>query len=308
MHEVEPSPVDDNDDTDPFSTTNPPSYPTNPSDITPSSLPPSARSTTNVLGLTPSRTLHILSTLQKYSILPFAIYSVAHYTNTSLIPLVTSSARDADKYLLLTRPYYQSFPLEPILIFIPVVTHVASGIALRLYRRRITALRHGAETHRQRKSIKKHIPWPKLSWTSVAGYVLYPMFVVHMVTMRIHPKNVDGSSASVGLRYWAHGIARSPWVGIPAYAAMVSVASYHFVSGIAKYTMLSSEYISEGGEDGRVKRQRRGWVVNGTAATMAGLWVAGMLRVFSTAGKAMGWEAKHWDEILRSIPVVGRWL
>ena len=94
-----------------------------------------------------------------------------HYTNTALIPLFTQSLQTSDNLLLLTRPYYQSFPLEPLLIFAPIATHILSGLTLRLYRRRQIALRHGAETHIERQSIK----WPKLSLTSALGYALYPM-------------------------------------------------------------------------------------------------------------------------------------
>ncbi|KIX93618.1 uncharacterized protein Z520_10796 [Fonsecaea multimorphosa CBS 102226] len=294
MHEVDPSPVDDDD------------YPTNPSDLEGSKLPPSHYNTTNWLGLTPARTQHILLAVQKYSVVPFSAYLAMHYTNTALIPLLTGSAREADKYLLLTRPYYQSFPLEPLLIFVPVITHVASGIALRLYRRRLTARRHGAETLSQRRKMKSKIPWPKLSLTSAAGYALYPMFVAHMLSMRIIPKQVDGSSASVGLRYFAHGIAQDPYIGMTSYALFVSVASYHVVSGAAKFLKLSAEYVVGGGDEGRKRRTWRGRIVNGVAAAIAGAWVAGGLGVVGTAGRGTGWEASHWDKIYRAMPVIGR--
>ncbi|EXJ69079.1 uncharacterized protein A1O5_08014 [Cladophialophora psammophila CBS 110553] len=299
MHEVEPSPFDDYDNAEG------PDYPTNPSDIEASKLPPSSHSTTNWLGLTHARTIHILSGVQKYSVIPFSAYLTMHYTNTALIPLVTRSAREADKYLLLTRPYYQSFPLEPLLIFVPVITHVASGIALRLYRRSIAARRHGAETLSQRRKMKSKIPWPKLSLTSAAGYALYPMFIAHVLSMRIIPKKVDGSSASVGLRYFAHGIAQDPYIGMAGYTLFVGFASYHVVSGAAKFLRLSADYIIGGGEDGRIRRIWRRRIVNGVAATMASLWIAGGLGVVGTAGRGIGWEASHWDKIYRAVPVIG---
>ena len=304
MHNVDPSPVDDDDEEantqEAFSTTDPshPSYDRH--DAT------SSHNTTNFLGLTPSRTIHILSTIQKLSLAPFGIYLTMHYTNTALIPLITPSVRAADSYLLLTRPYYQSAPLEPLLIFIPVLTHVISGVSLRLYRRRLTALRHGAETHKQRRELKKRIPFPKLSLTSAAGYVLYPMFVLHMLSMRITPKKIDGSSASVGLRYFAHGISSHPVVGVATHAFLIATASYHFISGGAKFMKLSREYVTEGGEDGCVKRMWRGRIVNGIAATMAGVWMAGALGVVGLSGKGVGWEANHWDAIFKQVPLVGR--
>jgi hypothetical protein len=225
-----------------------------------------------------------------------------HYTNTALIPLVTPSVRAADKYLLLTRPFYQSPPLEPLLIFLPVLTHVVSGVALRLYRRRISALRHGAETHKQRRKIA----WPKFTLTSLAGYALYPMFALHVLSMRVTPRRVDGSSASVGLRYFAHGVSSHPEVGLAAHALLVCTASYHFVTGAARFMRLSSEYVVGGGEDGRVKRKWRGRIINGLAALMAGVWMAGGLGVVGVSGRGTGWEATHWDAIFKEVPLVGR--
>jgi hypothetical protein len=290
MHEVDPSPVDDDElDT-----------------LLPTSSTPKSQSGTNFLGLTPHRTLGILQAVQKFSLAPFGLYLAMHYTNTAIIPLITPSVRAADSYLLLTRPYYQTPPLEPLLIFLPVLTHVASGVALRVYRRRIAALRHGAETHKQRKEMKKKIPWPKLSLTSAAGYALYPMFVLHMLSMRITPKKIDGSSASVGLRYFAHGISSHPWIGVATHALMIATASHHFVTGAAKFSRTSKEYITEGGEDGRIKKLWRGRIINGITALMAGVWMAGALGVVGLSGRGVGWEATHWDQILKEVPLVGK--
>lgn len=292
MSEVEPSPVDEEE---------PPEYPTNPSDVEKQSLPSSAYNTTNFLGLTPSTTLKVLSSLQKYSTIPPTIYLTMHYANTSLIPLITQSARESDKYLLLTRPYYQSFPLEPLLIFAPIITHVASGVALRIYRRRVNARRHGAETHGQRKNI----PWPKLSLTSALGYAMYPMFALHVLTQRMIPKKIEGSSAGVGLRYFAHGVAHDPWVTNIGYSVFVSMASFHFVTGAAKFLKLSKEYITEGGYSGQMRKKWRGRLINGVAALTAALWIAGGLGVVGRSGKGVGWEATNWDKIYKAVPLVG---
>lgn len=290
MHEVEPSPVDD-DENDHLHD----DLEKHPDQTFSSSH------TTNFLGLTPARTQHILVSLQKYSVLPPTLYLTMHYANTALIPLWTQSVSESDKYLLLTRPYYQSFPLEPLLIFLPIITHVASGVALRIYRRRIAARRHGAETHAQRK----RIPWPKVSLTSALGFMLYPMFVAHMLSMRIIPKQVEGSSAGVGLRYFAHGIAHSPWIGNASYAAFVSVASWHFVTGAAKFLKVSREYITQAGEDGKKRRKWRGRVVNGVVAMVAGVWIAGGLGIVGRAGKGVGWEASNWNKIYKAVPILG---
>ncbi|EHY59183.1 hypothetical protein HRR83_001546 [Exophiala dermatitidis] len=317
LHEVEPSPVEDDDDSYPWNEKSndnndgidTPDYPTNPSDVAADVEKyqvsrrgvTSSASSTNFLGLTPARTAHILSSVQKYTTVPPTLFLAMHYTNTAVIPLILRDARAADTYLLLTRPYYQSFPLEPLMVFIPVALHVASGIALRIYRRRIVAKRHGAETHAQRKSI----PWPKLSLTSALGYMMYPLLVGHMAVMRITPLKVEGSSAGVGLRYFAHGIAHNPWIGHLGYATFISIASFHFVTGTAKYLKLSREYITEGGLSGSQRRKWRGRIINAVAATVAAVWIAGGLGVVGRAGLGQGWEAKNWDRIYAAVPLLG---
>ncbi|KPI37484.1 uncharacterized protein AB675_10390 [Cyphellophora attinorum] len=295
MHEIEPSPVDEEED--PFE-----SLP----------LPATSKKTetssngTNFLGLTPSRTVHLLSSIQKYATVGPSLYLALHYTNTALIPLFTQSLSKSDNLLLLTRPYYQSFPLEPVLIFLPVITHVASGIALRIYRRRQNAKRHGAETHNERRSI----PWPKLSLTSALGYALYPMFVAHVLVNRITPQKVEGGSSGVGLRYFAYGVSRHPWFANLGYAAMLSVASWHFVGGAAKYLKLSREYVTDGGDWGARRRRRRGWIINAISAAVAGAWIAGGLGVIGRAknGGWRSWETVNWDKIYQAVPVVGKWM
>ena len=74
--------------------------------------------------------------IQKYSSYAFTIFGAFHIANTSIIPLITRNVQSADTYLLLTRPYYQSLPFEPILITGALGLHISSGIALRLFRRR----------------------------------------------------------------------------------------------------------------------------------------------------------------------------
>ncbi|RMZ81991.1 hypothetical protein DV737_g2338, partial [Chaetothyriales sp. CBS 132003] len=254
MQDIEPSPVDGDDDDGP-------TLPRHKDD-----LPAFSQSSfTHFLGLTPSRTMRMLSAIQKYSVLPPCLYLTMHYSNTALIPLFTQSLAESEKQLLLTRPYYQSFPLEQLLVFAPIASHVFSGIVLRLYRRRRNAKRYGAYTYNDRK----RIPWPKVSLTSALGFALYPMLAAHVISCRITPLKVEGGSSGVGLRYFAHGIAKHPIVANTAYVTMLSVASWHFVTGAAKYLKLSREYIADGGDFGRIKKRRRDWIINGVAAAIA---------------------------------------
>lgn len=306
MHQLEPSPVDEE----------PPALydsgikdenVVNPEELSekehPSYFPPTA----GTAGVRGSRIPSVLLALQKYSTLPPTLYLIGHYTNTALIPLSTLSTQTAEKSLLLTRPYYQSFPLEPLLIFAPILTHVLSGLLLRLYRRFQTAKRYGAETHADRAKITKTL-WPRLTLTSALGYALYPMMVAHVVVNRITPLKVHGDSSSVGLRFFSHGMKRHPWLASLGYTLMVSVASWHFVGGAAKYLKLTRDYVTEGGDYGARQKRFRTRMLNIVSGVVAAVWALGGVGV---VGRGMGapadsaWEIKQWDEVYRAIPIVG---
>lgn len=271
----------------------------------------SSRSTWSVMGLSsssfPYTVPQVLHALQKYAVVPPLMYLTMHYTNTALIPLVTRDVSKADDYLLLTRPYYQSSAvLEQLMIFVPLATHILSGIGLRLYHRRQNAKRHGAYTHADRR----RIPWPKLSLTSALGYTLWPLLAVHGQVQRITPYKVDGGSSRVGLRYFAYVFAKHPVVNYVGYATFVTVASFHIVTGAAKFLKLSREYVTEGGDYGVHKRTKRSRIINAIAATIAAVWMAGGLGVVARAGASVGaaWEMQNWDRILSKVPVIGPWL
>lgn len=309
LEQLEPSPVDEEPPTLYGSDIKEENV-ANPEDLSidqhPTYFPPTS-GTTNNIGISRSRIPSILLSLQKYSTIPPSLYLIGHYTNTALIPLLTFSTQKAENSLLLTRPYYQSFPLEPLLIFIPVITHVASGLSLRMYRRFQAAKRYGAETHAQRKQISKTL-WPKLSLTSALGYALYPMMIAHVLVNRITPLKVHGDSSSVGLRFFSHGVKRHPWLANLGYTFMVSVASFHFVGGAAKYLKLTREYVTEGGDYGQRQRTLRSRAVNAVSALFAAVWALGGLGVIGRGiGAAPGsaWEVKQWQEVYKAVPVVG---
>ena len=247
---------------------------------------------------------------QHYSSYAFTAFLAAHITNTSLIPLATRSLPASDTYLLLTRPYYQSSLMEPLLVVAPLTLHIASGILLRLHRRRVAAVRYGAETRSQRQKI----PWPKLSGTSALGYVLAPLVAGHVFVNRIIPLIYEGGSSGVGLQYVAHGFAKDPWVAGIGYVGFVGVASWHVVWGSAKWLGVLPENVSGTDEDGvgmgeeeREGRKRvRWWIVNGVAAALAGLWMAGGLGVVARGGAMTGWLGRGWDELYRKIPILGK--
>ncbi|KAL2005037.1 hypothetical protein VTN00DRAFT_2887 [Thermoascus crustaceus] len=273
------------------------------------------------LGLSGHRWDYWLSTLQKYSTYPPTLFFVLHIANTSLIPLATRTVPASEPYLLLTRPIYQAPSLEHVVLTVPIITHVVSGITLRSIRGRRRARLYGAETRAQRYLLKS---WPKPSVQARLGYALLPLLGVHVLVNRLVPLAVEGGSSGVGLGYVAHGFARSPAFWNLYYIVFVAAGVWHIVGGwatwmgwrvtTARHTRGESGSI-HGGYLGymespeQTKRKNRMWrIVHGIAAVGTAIWLAGALGVVGRGGPGSGWEAKNWDALYRSVPVISGWL
>lgn len=241
--------------------------------------------------------------MQKYSSYAFTVFASFHIANTSIIPLITRSVPESNRYLLLTRPYYQSALTEPLLVAIPLITHVGSGIALRLYRRRQALRRYGAETHTDRKTI----PWPALSGTSLLGYASVVVVGSHMWTTRILPMYMHGDSSLINLSYVSHSFALFPYLGFAGITALVGISTWHIVWGAAKWQGFAPSQVKETDSRRHLIKKRRWYSINGISALVAGLWLAGGLAIVGRGGKTGGWVGKEFDELYKSLPVIGRW-
>ncbi|KAI9703489.1 MAG: hypothetical protein M1820_005793 [Bogoriella megaspora] len=295
LQELEPSPVDET----PAST--------KPDDYFPNSTSPSqssSRKSTTTLGLSSHSLTFYLHRTQKYSTYAFSLFAGLHIINTSLLPLLTRSLPTSDTYLLLTRPYYQSPLLEPLLIGLPLTLHIISGIALRLHRRRAQLVAYGAET----RSDRKRLPWPKLSGTSILGYTLLPLLSAHVFVNRVLPLKVLGGSSDVGLRYVGHGFAKLPALSFVAYTALVGVAVWHGVWGWARWVGGLPEQVRGTGPERVVKGKRRWYLINGIAGMVAAIWLAGGLGVVGRGGEVAGWLGREYDGLYGRLPLVGRWI
>ena len=241
--------------------------------------------------------------IQKYSSYTFAAFTALHFTNISLIPLATRSVLESNRYLLLTRPYYQSAITEPLLVGIPLVAHVTSGIALRLYRRRQALQRYGAET----KGDRRTIPWPALTGTSALGYALLPFASFHVWTTRILPLYAHGDSSLINLSYISHGFGLHRFVSFAGFTALVGTGVWHFVWGTAKWLNLAPSQVKAAESQKSLVRKRRWYVINGIAAAITTLWLAGGLGVIGRDGKVDGWIGREYDELYSYIPIIRNW-
>jgi succinate dehydrogenase/fumarate reductase cytochrome b subunit len=262
-----------------------------------------------------------VSALQRYSTYPPIFFAALHFTNTSLIPIATRSVPESDNYLLLTRPIYQSPSLENFILTIPILTHIASGIALRNIRSSRRARLYGAETRDQRYALSF---WPRMSLQARLGYVFAPLLATHVLVNRVVPVMVDGGSSSISLGFVAHGIARSRVFWVTYYHIFVFVGVYHILGGLAslmgwrittaRKTRGSRKGVLEGDlghteSDQHIRRRKKMWWNFNKIATLgACIWLAGALWIVGNGGEGLGWEAKRWNEIYSQVPIIGNWL
>ncbi|KAF2111763.1 hypothetical protein BDV96DRAFT_498750 [Lophiotrema nucula] len=258
---------------------------------------------TSTLGLGNHGAAWYLTRVQRYSSYAFTVFASFHIANTSIIPLFTRSVSESNRYLLLTRPYYQSALTEPLLVGIPLIAHVTSGIALRFYRRRQALKRYGAETHRDRKTIK----WPPVSGTSALGYLLLPLAAFHSWTTRGLPIYLHGDSSVINLSYISHGFALHPFVSFAGFTALVGVGVWHTTWGWARWLGLAPHQVTDTDAKRHLIKKRRWYGINAVSALVAGLWLAGGLGVVGRGGATVGWIGREFDELYNTIPVLRSW-
>ncbi|KAK5656590.1 hypothetical protein OQA88_4569 [Cercophora sp. LCS_1] len=271
-------------------------------------LPPLPSPTTVSLGLSGSghSATFYLTRLQRYSSYTFTLFSTLHLATTSLIPLVARSVPASESYLLLAREIYQTPVSEPLLVGLPVLVHIGSGIALRLLRRSHNIRRYGAD-HRS----TFWSGWPRASYIAVSGYGFAAALVGHVFVNRGLPLAVEGDSANIGLAYVAHGFVRHPVTSWLAYAALLGLGCGHMVWGWAKWFGFSQGAgwklerqtgIREVDGAAKRRRRRRLGLINAVAAGAVVVWAAGGLGIIARGGETLGWVGKLYDGLFDRIP------
>lgn len=283
LTQVEPSPVDDT-----------------PIELKHDYFAPTPTTRTTTLGLGNHGPQYFLARVQRYSSYAFTVFASFHLANTAVIPLLTRSVPESNRYLLLTRPYYQSSLAESLLVALPLVAHIASGIALRFYRRHQALKRYGAETHRDRKSI----PWPAMTKTTLLGYALVPMAAFHVWTTRILPIYMHGDNSMISLSYISHGFALHPLLSFGGFTALVGIGTWHTVWGWAKWLALSPSHVSPTESRTNLIKKRRWYAINAISALLTGVWLAGALGVVARGGKTGNWIGREFDELYNAMPMI----
>ncbi|KAI0844258.1 DUF1691-domain-containing protein [Daldinia vernicosa] len=271
-------------------------------------------SSTSTLGLSGSGhgPIYYLSRIQRYSSYTFSFFAGLHFANTAVIPLVYKSVPYSEPFLLMARELYQTPYTEPLLVALPVVAHVTSGIAIRLLRRRQNLKRYGGETpgmwalHHSKSPNQKHSTkmWPPLTYISVSGYFFVGLLAAHVGMNRILPLVVDGDSSNIGLQFVSHGFARHPLPPLIAYSLLLSVGVGHMVWGWAKWLNLTPPANWKKitfDKQLRKRRRRAWWGIQAVSVALAALWAAGGLGIVARAGPAEGWLATVYDNIYAAV-------
>ncbi|KAI0196361.1 hypothetical protein F4808DRAFT_464008 [Astrocystis sublimbata] len=274
-----------------------------------STIHPLSRSSTASLGLSGGGRgpIFYLTRIQRYSSYTFTVFAGLHLANTSLIPLLYRSVPYSEPFLLMTRELYQTSLTEPLLVALPVLAHVGSGIALRLLRRAQNKRRyHGDDAHHHHHtSTSPHKNsgariWPPVSRIALSGYLTTLLLTSHVAMNRILPYIVDGDSSNIGLAYVAHGFARHPVSAYIAYTLLLSVSAGHMVWGLARWLDLSPpgnwKWVTYD-KTMRKRRRRAWWAIQGVAVALAATWAAGGLGVVARAGSTEGWLGRVYDGI-----------
>ena len=183
--------------------------------------------------------------------------------------------------------------------------HITSGIALRLARRRQAVDWYGAESRAERRNLA----WPKLSGTSLLGYLLVPAVAGHAYLNRALPVLVEGGSSGIGLSYISHCFARFPIISYAAYTALLGIGVSHFVWGWSRWLGWHSDTATGVNGYERQQAQKQRWYsINGVALATLILWAAGGLGIIARGGAAFGWKGKSYDKLLLHVPLIGHWL
>lgn len=257
----------------------------------------------------------IVTRIQRYSSYTFTFFAGLHFTNTSLIPLIYRSVPYSEPFLLMTRELYQTRLTEPLLVGLPILAHVASGITIRLLRRSQNKKRYQGDSSpsfwelaRSKTSLSSSSTshsshsriWPSFNNIAASGYAFTVLITSHIAMNRVLPLVVDGDSSNIGLAYVAHGFARHAPSAYVAYALLLSVGAGHMVWGMARWFSLAPPANWKKitfDKPTRRRRRRAWWAINATAVSLAAVWAAGGLGVVARAGPAQGWLATVYDSI-----------
>ncbi|CAD6574172.1 MAG: hypothetical protein CYPHOPRED_005313 [Cyphobasidiales sp. Tagirdzhanova-0007] len=151
--------------------------------------------------------LNLATRVQSASALSFSAFLALHLA----APLAAALGADASGVMLLTREYYQTSLIEPILVWGSLAAHVLSGLTRRALL--------GSKTKR-------------FSLHSIAGFVLIPVALGHSFTHRILPARKGISPSLLSYQFVSYSLFVYPFTSWTGYGVLILAASYHATGGL----------------------------------------------------------------------------
>jgi len=185
---------------------------------------------------------------------------------------------------------------------------VLSGVGLRLYRRNLNAERYGDSETKGVKNFFNSRFWPMTSGSSKLGYQLIPLLAGHAFLQRVVPNQFEGGSSNINLSYVSHAFARHPALSYAGFSTLLIVACFHITWGWAKWMGFTPDQATSMGPERELAKKRRWYTINGLAAGLTGLWMAGSFGVLAKGGAAGGWLGKLYDEMFAKVPLSQWWI
>ncbi|CDK28378.1 unnamed protein product [Kuraishia capsulata CBS 1993] len=198
---------------------------------------------------------HLVS-IQKYSVIPFTVFSALHLSSTIFVPAVAGPGAGEDVFTM-ARTIYQAPGIEETMVLGAAGTHVLSGVLLRICRK----IKHDSEYGKQKRRSKAYMTEAEkakdadfglggffslfgfgskqsvvskkfgISPSVFSGYLLTVLLTCHVASLRLAPLLVDGDSSYVSLAYISHIFNRSPIFTSGALGLLTAVGTYHMSSG-----------------------------------------------------------------------------
>ena len=179
---------------------------------------------------------------------------------------------------------------------------------MRIYRRNLNAKRYGDPETKGVKNFFSSRFWPAVSGISKLGFQFLPLLAGHVFLQRAIPNQFEGGSSNINLSYVSHAFARHPVVSFAGFGALLAVGCFHITWGWAKWLGFTPDQVTNVGPERGLIRKRRWYTINGLAASLTGLWMAGSFGVVGKGGAASGWLGKLYDEMFSKIPLANLWL
>lgn len=173
--------------------------------------------------------IRILTFFQRYSSYAFSLFFTLHTISVAVLPAISYNL--ANRFLLLTKNFYQNPKVEPIIIVGALVVHIFSGISIRLLK-----------LYNSKRIYNKWIsPISKANAIVWTGYIALPLVGGHYLVTRYLPKTVLGNDEPIDLGFIAHSLSDHPEKSIPGMYLMFLLISFHSSLGWKKWLVSTSK-------------------------------------------------------------------